>query len=148
MRLRDSSSDVCSTDLPGQKIPMLPDELIQAFALDAGQSRPALSLYVQADLESGEILSTETRLERIRVRDNLRHNNLDDLVTEEALDNPDADLPYGEWLRPLWRFAGLLAAQREHVPGTPENNNRVDYSFHPAGSHEDPDPRAPPVPPR
>src|SRR3546814_14224672 len=24
---------------PGQKIPMLPDELIQAFSLDAGQSR-------------------------------------------------------------------------------------------------------------
>src|SRR3546814_8452232 len=91
MRLRDSSSDVCSTDLPGQKIPMLPDELIQAFALDAGQSRPALSLYVQADLESGEILSTETRLERIRVRENLRHNNLDDLVTEEALDNPRSE---------------------------------------------------------
>ncbi|HEU0229796.1 MAG TPA: ribonuclease catalytic domain-containing protein [Burkholderiaceae bacterium] len=126
---------------PGQKIPMLPDALIEAFSLDEGKPRPALSLYVQADLGSGEILSSETRLERIQVRENLRHNHLDELITEEALDDPGADLPYGEWLRPLWRFARHLATQREQVRGKPENNNRIDYQFYLEGPADDPDAR-------
>lgn len=125
--------------IPGLKIPMLPSELISAFSLDAGRPRPALSLYVTANLATGELLSSETRLERIEVRENLRHNTLDEQVTEEALDDPQADLPYGEWLRPLWRLAKHLAAQREQIRGKPENNNRVEYSFALDGPHDDPD---------
>ncbi|MGB6104774.1 MAG: ribonuclease catalytic domain-containing protein [Pusillimonas sp.] len=125
--------------IPGLKIPMLPSELISAFSLDAGQPRPALSLYVTADLSTGELLSSETRIERIEVKENLRHNTLDEQVTEAALDDPDAELPYGEWLRPLWRLASHLAAAREQVRGKPENNNRVEYSFVLDGPHDDPD---------
>jgi len=133
---------------PGQKIPMLPDEIIQAFSLDAGQARPALSLYVRASLENGAVASTETRLERIQVRENLRHNHLDEHVTEAALNDPAAALPYGDWLRPLWRLAGHLAAAREQVRGKPENNNRVDYSFYLDGAPDDPDARVTLVPRR
>src|SRR5690606_12551043 len=81
----------------------------------------------------------ETRLERIQVRENLRHDKLDAVVTEEALNNPSIPLPYGEWLRPLWQLAGHLSAQREQVRGKPENNNRVEYSFALDGPHDDPD---------
>lgn len=125
--------------IPGLKIPMLPGALIEQFSLDAGQPRPALSLYVDANLVTGEILATDTRLERIQVKENLRHNLLDEFVTEEALDDPQADLPYAEWLRPLWRFAQHLSAQREQVRGKPENNNRIDYSFELQGPYDDPD---------
>ncbi|NYT36168.1 RNB domain-containing ribonuclease [Allopusillimonas soli] len=125
--------------IPGLKVPMLPAELIAAFSLDAGSPRPALSLYVDADLSTGEILATETRLERITVCENLRHNQLDEAVTEESLDNPEAPLPYAHWLRPLWRLARHLCAQREAVRGKPENNNRVDYSFELDGPYDDPD---------
>ncbi len=125
--------------IPGLKVPMLPGEIIAQFSLDEGKPRPALSLYVEADLATGEIISSETRLERIQVRANLRHNTLDEFVTEEALNDPDADLPYGEWLRPLWRFAQHLCAQREQVRGKPENNNRIDYSFELDGPYDDPD---------
>ncbi|MGB3289495.1 MAG: ribonuclease catalytic domain-containing protein [Burkholderiaceae bacterium] len=125
--------------IPGLKIPMLPPELIGAFSLDAGQPRPALSLYVRANLATGELLSSETRLERIQVRENLRHDVLDEAVTEEALNDPDSALPYGEWLRPLWRLAGHLTAQRELVRGKPENNNRIEYSFALDGPYDDPD---------
>ncbi|TAL84480.1 MAG: RNB domain-containing ribonuclease [Candidimonas sp.] len=124
---------------PGQKIPMLPNELIEAFSLNAGEPRPALSLYVNARLDTGEILSTETRLERIQVRENLRHDVLDDLITEEALNDPQAELPYAHWLRPLWQLAQRLSAQRDLVRGKPENNNRIDYSFSLQGSPHDPD---------
>ncbi|HEY9280291.1 MAG TPA: RNB domain-containing ribonuclease [Eoetvoesiella sp.] len=125
--------------MPGQKIPMLPDELIQAFSLDAGKLRPSLSLYVTANLSTGEILSSETKLERIQVRENLRHNFLDEQVTEEALNAPDSALPYGHWLRPLWQFSQHLSAQRDAVRGKPENNNRIEYSFYLEGPPDDPD---------
>ncbi|NYT78758.1 RNB domain-containing ribonuclease [Alcaligenaceae bacterium] len=124
--------------IPGLKIPMLPRELIKAFSLDAGQVRPCLSLYVTANLATGELLAEETRLERIKIQENLRHNTLDALITEEALNDPDAELPYSEWLRPLWRFAQHLSAQRDVVRGKPENNNRVEYSFELDGPYDDP----------
>ena len=124
---------------PGQKIPMLPDEVIHAFSLDAGQSRPVLSLYVRANAASGEILSCETRLERIEVRENLRHNLLDAQVSEQALNDPDAELPYADWLRPLWRFAQQLSAQRDVMRGKTESNNRIEYSFYLDGPADDAD---------
>lgn len=125
--------------MPGQKIPMLPGQLIDAFTLIEGQDRPALSLYVTADLTSGELSDTQTRLERIRVRENLRHDKLDGFVTESALDDPSAELPYGHWLRPLWRLARHLSAQRELVRGKPEGSNRVEYGFQLDGPPDDPD---------
>lgn len=125
--------------MPGDKIPMQPDEVIAAFSLDAGRSVPALSLYVTADLETGDILASETRVERIIVRENLRHNMLDAQVTEASLDDPASDIPYGHWLRPLWQLAQKLSKKREEVRGKPENNSRVEYSFYLDGSPEDPD---------
>ncbi|NYT63452.1 RNB domain-containing ribonuclease [Alcaligenaceae bacterium] len=125
--------------IPGLKIPMLPNELIAACSLDAGLVRPALSLYIKANIATGELISSETRLERIQVRENLRHNTLDAQVTNEALADPESDLPYAEWLRPLWRFAQHLSAQRDQARGKTENNNRVEYSFVLDGPYDDPD---------
>lgn len=124
---------------PGHKIPMLPGEMISAFSLDAGKLRPTVSLYVDANLATGEMTSTETRLERIRVAENLRHDRLDDAITTEALNDPSADVPYAEWVRPLWRYAQHLTAQRDAVRGKAESNNRVEYSFILEGPHDDPD---------
>ena len=125
--------------MPGDKIPMQPDSIISAFSLDAGRAVPALSLYVTADPETGEVLESETRLERVMVRENLRHNMLDAQVTEASLADPAAELPYGHWLRPLWKLAQALSAQRENVRGKPENNSRVEYSFYLDGNPDDPD---------
>jgi exoribonuclease-2 len=124
--------------MPGEKIPMLPRELITAFSLDEGQWRPALSLYVTGRLEDGEILDTETRLERIRVTRNLRHDVLNDEISEAALNDPDAAVPYAHWLRPLWHFALKRTAARDRVRGKPENNDRVEYSFEIEGPADDP----------
>ena len=124
---------------PGQKIPMLPMELIETFSLDEGKLRPALSLYTTANLETGELISTETRLERLQVAKNLRHDVLDADITEEAINDPAAPLPHGHWLRPLWRQAMHLVAQREQVRGKPETAGRVDYSFVLDGPADDPD---------
>lgn len=124
---------------PGEKIPMQPDEVISAFSLDAGCAVAALSLYVTANLETGEILSHESKLERVCVIENLRHNLLDNAITESALNDPNQVLPYNEWIRPLWTLAMHLSKQRESVRGKPENNNRVEYSFYLDGSADNPD---------
>jgi len=125
--------------MPGAKIPMQPDEVIAAFSLDAGRPVPALSLYVVAHPDTGEILSHESRLERIVVRENLRHNTLDDQVGEEQLDDPAAELPYGHVFRPLWRLAKALSRRRDEVRGKPESNNRVDFSFYVDGDADHPE---------
>lgn len=124
--------------MPGEKIPMQPDQVIEAFSLDAGRTVPALSLYVTANPLTGEILGHESRLERVAVRENLRHNLLDEAFTEEALADTAQVLPYNDWIRPLWQLALALAKQREHVRGKPENNNRVEYSFYVDGDPNDP----------
>jgi len=125
--------------MPGDKIPMQPDAVIRAFSLDAGREVPALSLYVTADPATGEVAASETRIERVCVRQNLRHNDLDAMVTEAALADPAADLPLGEWLRPLWQLAQALSARRDEIRGKPENNSRVEYSFYLDGAPDDPD---------
>lgn len=124
---------------PGQKVSMLPEAVIRAFSLDEGLERPALSLYVDINLDTQEITQSTTRLERIRVQKNLRQNQLDALVTLESLNDPNADLPYGDWLRPLWQVSQFLAKQRELVRGKPENNNRIEYLFELDGAPDDPD---------
>jgi len=134
--------------MPGQKITMLPPELVDAYTLVAGQERPCLSLYVTANLSTGEILASTSRIERISVRANLRLSQLEPLVTEGALDDRTANLPYGHWLRPLWHLTQHLSAAREQVRGKPENNLRTEYSFVLAGSPEDPDTRVDLVPRR
>jgi exoribonuclease-2 len=125
--------------MPGDKIPMQPDAVIRAFSLDAGREVPALSLYVTADAATGEVLESESRLERIVVRANLRHNELDAEITEAALADPDSSLPYAHWVRPLWRLALALSARRDEVRGKPESNNRVEYSYYLEGDPDDPD---------
>ncbi|WP_066455015.1 ribonuclease catalytic domain-containing protein [Castellaniella caeni] len=125
--------------MPGDKIPMLPRELITAFSLDEGQWRPALSLYVTGRLHDGEVLATETRLERIQVRKNLRHDLLSEQISETALADPAAEVPYAHWLRPLWQFAQHLSAARDRARGKPENNDRIEYSFELEGPANDPD---------
>ncbi|MFC4278921.1 ribonuclease catalytic domain-containing protein [Achromobacter aloeverae] len=125
--------------MPGDKIPMQPDAVIQAFSLDAGREVPALSLYATINPSTGEVVESNSRVERIVVRENLRHNMLDGEITEAALADPQAPLPYAHWLRPLWRTALALSARREEVRGKPENNSRVEYSFYLDGPADDPD---------
>lgn len=125
--------------MPGEKIPMQPDSVIEAFSLDEGKPVPALSLYVTANPTTGEIVGHESKLERVAVRANLRHNLLDEHITESSLADPTIILPYNEWVRPLWQFALQLSKQREMIRGKPENNNRVEYSFYLDGPADNPD---------
>lgn len=142
---RDSAFDklararMSTVYMPGDKIPMQPDSVITAYSLDAGRPTPAVSLYVTANPQTGEILSHESKVERVSVRENLRHNALDQDITEEALADPAVILPYNDWIRPLWTLALSLSKQRDIIRGKTENNNRVEYSFYVDGDPDDPE---------
>ncbi len=120
--------------MPGDKITMLPDELVQAFTLAEGRSCPALSLYATLDPQDWTVLSTETRAEMVPIQSNLRHNDLDELVTEEALAAGAGEYAHKAELAILWKWALHLEAgrmaKREAFGLKPEQNNRVDYNFY------------------
>ena len=123
--------------MPGYKITMLPDEVVNNYTLAEGQDCPALSLYVRFDEASLALLGSETRLEKVHIAANLRHDQLDQLVTAEWLEHPDFEhasaqpelpMPRNE-LAFFWRLAQHLKAGREVVRGKPETFNRPDYTF-------------------
>ena len=58
--------------MPGYKITMLPDEVVQIYTLDEGRANPAVSLYVTVDEATLETTASETRLERVPVQVNFR----------------------------------------------------------------------------
>jgi len=122
--------------MPGEKIPMLPGELIGAFSLDAGRDVPALSLYADLDAGGQRVVSCTSRVESIRVADNLRHDLLEAQPGAAALDEAalggeaPIDHPHGAALRVLWRLTQALSAARERVRGKPEPRFGADFSFY------------------
>ncbi len=134
--------------MPGHKITMLPDEVVQRFTLDQERANPAVSLYVTIDEASLIITGHETVLERVPVSVNLRHDQLDHIVTEQWLADPqlqvegtpEALLALRDQLSFLYRLARHLKAQREAVRGKPETFSRPDYTFRLEGQvGEEPD---------
>ncbi len=120
--------------MPGHKITMLPDSVVQNYTLAEGQACPAVSLYVTFSEADLAIERTETRLERVPILVNLRHDQLDARITREWLEGEDqsdhADVPVSRaTLAFFWRLAQTLKARREVVRGKPETFNRPDYSF-------------------
>lgn len=120
--------------MPGDKITMLPDEVVNAFTLAEGNDCPALSLYAVLDPGTWNVISTTTRAERVPVKSNLRHNDLDDLVNEQTLESGEGDYPHKEELGLLWQWALQLEAgrmkKREAFGLKPEQANRVDFNFY------------------
>jgi len=116
--------------MPGWKITMLPDEVVQTYTLMAGRECPAVSLYVTLDEATLEVRSSETRIERVPIAANLRHDQLDQIVTEASLTGgAPADYAFAPELAFAFRLARALKARREVVRGKPETFNRPDYSF-------------------
>jgi len=123
--------------MPGYKVTMLPDDVVQAYTLMEGRDCPAVSLYVTLDETTLTITGSETRLERVHIGANLRHDQLDAIVTTEWLEDPAFEhqmdpqplINKRPQLSFLHRLAKDLKLRREVVRGKPENFNRPDYNF-------------------
>ena len=120
--------------MPGDKITMLPDSIVEAFTLAEGKTCPALSLYATLNPADWSVLSTETRAEMVPIASNLRHNDLDDLVNEETLASGEGEYEHKDELGLIWKWAQVLEAarmvKREGFGLKPEQNNRVDFNFY------------------
>ncbi len=114
--------------MPGDKITMLPENVVQAFTLCADKVCPALSLYVDVDANSLEILNSASRLERLHIAANLRHDTLEPLFNEETLAAGKLDYPYAPELKLLWDFANKLEALRGKTADN--STQQIDYNFH------------------
>ena len=111
--------------MPGTKITMLPDEAVERFTLSAGRECPAVSLYLDVDLDL-RIAATESRIERIPVVANLRHHDIEPLFNEVTLAEGGPDFAFKRELTFLWEFACVLEAGR----GKPAaNQTQMDYNF-------------------
>ncbi|MGF7129921.1 exoribonuclease-2 [Paraburkholderia sp. EB58] len=125
--------------MPGDKITMLPDSVVEAFTLAEGGLRPALSLYVIVNRETQEIVVSETRAERVFVKNNLRHNTLDELVTEEALAAGSGEYPHKDDIAVLWPFALALFEKRQQARAgyglRREVQRNTDFNFYVDGEH-------------
>ena len=111
--------------MPGRKITMLPEDIVEHFTLAAGHTVAAISLYLDV---AGDyrLLGHETRMERVPIVANLRHHDIEPVFNEATLTAGLADFPYRDELKLLWEFAQVLEAGR----GKPsDNSNRKDYNF-------------------
>jgi exoribonuclease-2 len=115
--------------MPGWKLTMLPDEVVQAYTLTEGPRLPGGEPVRHIDEATLEVRGSETRLERVPIAANLRHDQLDAVVTEASLTGEaPADYPSPpNW--PLLPPGAALKARREVVRGKPETFNRPDYNF-------------------
>jgi exoribonuclease-2 len=111
--------------MPGRKITMLPDAVVERFTLGAGKVVPAVSLYldVAADLS---ITATESRIECVPVAANLRHHDIEPVFNEQTLAAGLPEFPFHDELKRLWELATVLEAGRGKASQTQQ---RKEYSF-------------------
>lgn len=112
--------------MPGNKLTMLPDAVVDTFTLGEGQARPALSMYIDVnrDYTTGAV---ESRVERVPVVANLRHHDIEPMFNENTIGEDGPDYPWKHELTLLWEFACVLEAGR----GKPSaNQNTHDYNFY------------------
>jgi exoribonuclease-2 len=122
---RIARSRLSTVYMPGRKITMLPDAVVERYTLGAGKTVPAVSLYldVAADLA---IRGHESRLELVPVVANLRHHDIEPLFNEATLAAGLADFPFRDELKRLWELATVLEAGRGKPSATPQQK---DYNF-------------------
>ena len=112
--------------MPGNKITMLPETIVKPFSLDAGETKPVLSLYIEVTSEF-EIVAHETKLEKINIADNLRHDELEPFFNASTLDK-DSGHPYWARLKALFGLAESLEIARGKA--NPNAAPQIDYNFY------------------
>jgi len=112
--------------MPGRKITMLPEEVVERFTLSAGRDCPALSLYLEVGPDY-VVRGSSSRVERVPVAANLRHHDIEPVFNEQTLAEGGPEFDYRRELTLLWEFATVLEAGRGK-PATHQQN--TEYGFH------------------
>ncbi|MBS0587014.1 MAG: RNB domain-containing ribonuclease [Proteobacteria bacterium] len=126
------SSRLSTVYLPGKKITMLPDSVINHFTLAENKLCPVLSLYLDV-ADDFTIIKTESKLEQIKIAANLRHNALEQHFNETALNKGDFTHTFSKEFSLLWKFACKMESHRGKINDS--NSDKIDYSFEINGEH-------------
>ena len=118
--------------MPSNKITMLPDAVIEQFTLSEGRTAPALSLYLTFAGDDYTLIESQTRLESVSIKHNLRHDQLDEHFTEANINGGVGDYPYKQELLILWKVAHKLEAARGKAEAGPPP---LDYNFYIENDH-------------
>lgn len=122
---RIAASRLSTVYMPGDKITMLPEDLVDRYTLAEQRDCPAVSLYVEVGPDFA-IQAMHTQADIVRIESNLRHETLEPVFNEASLNNPERpDYPFRRELEWLYAFACRLEAQRGKADGVA----RVDYLF-------------------
>ncbi len=121
--------------MPGNKITMLPDAVVQNYTLAGGVDCPAVSLYLTVN-DVFEVVSHESCVELVHIADNLRHHDVEPWFNTETVGGPLPDKPFARELLHLWHFANACEGRRGKPSATQGVN---DYNFAIVGDIADPE---------
>lgn len=111
--------------MPGRKITMLPDDVVEMFTLGENSRCPALSMYLEVSPEL-EILNEQSVVDHVEIAANLRHDTLEPQFNEDSVVSEAGDYPFKDELLLLWRFATKLKEGRGKQDG---QRMFPDYNF-------------------
>ncbi len=121
--------------MPGNKITMLPDAVVQNYTLAGGVDCPAVSLYLTVN-DTFEIVAHESRVEMVHIAANLRHHEVEPWFNAETVGSALPDQAFAKELLHLWHFANACEGRR----GKPSAVQGVnDYNFAIVGDLADPE---------
>lgn len=112
--------------MPGNKITMLPEVAIRPFSLDAGEIKPVLSLYLHVGSDF-TITQRDTKVELIKIADNLRHDTLEPFFNETTLE-ADSGHPY--WAKLLFLFNLAESLEKARGKYDPTKPAQIDHNFY------------------
>lgn len=118
--------------MPGNKITMLPEAAVAPYSLTAGSSRPALSLYLEIAPDFS-IVAHESRVELVKIVDNLRHDELEPIFNEETIaasNRGEGAPPTPYWERLLLLFNLAESLEKARGKYDPNRAPQMDYNFY------------------
>lgn len=112
-----------SVYFPGDKLTMLPKEIVKEYSLDENKILPVVSIYFELSNDL-EIVDYFTTLEKIKIHTNLRNEVLEPIFNVENKDS--SAIPHIKELQLLHQLANKLSKER----GKPTTNEfAVEYSI-------------------
>jgi len=105
---------------------MLPESAIRPFSLDEGQIKPVLSMYLHVNPDL-TIAQRHSKVELIKVAENLRHDALEPYFNETTL-AADSGHPY--WSKLLFLFNLAESLEKARGKYDPTKPPQVDYNFY------------------
>jgi exoribonuclease-2 len=111
---------------PGNKITMLPENVIRQYTLGEKRLCSTVSMYLEV-ADDFTVTSISSRVEQVRIAANLRRDTLEKDFNEMTLARNDINCVFGQELKLLWNFACKMELSRGKANDS--NNEKIDYGF-------------------